>query len=192
MSKIKIKDKTIEYTYIYKDVKYLRYELTGNKLHLIIPNSCKESIEKYILEKEDWIYRKVIEYEYPSHKLYDDDYNSGIYKIKDKELKFAVEYKTVKYIHYKLYEDRLLLILPKKYKKTPFDAIKLKEKWLYKKLLKNEEYANRLDDETKNLSLSNRTQNQLRLLCGKFVERYSKQLNVKPNRLQYRDMTRKW
>ena len=82
MSEIKIKDKMIEYTYDYRDVKYLRYELDGKKLHLIIPTSCTGSVEDYILEKENWIYRNLVEYEYPVSRLYDDDYNGGIYLIK--------------------------------------------------------------------------------------------------------------
>jgi predicted metal-dependent hydrolase len=192
MSEIKIKDKSVEYTYVYRDVKYLRYELDQNKLHLIIPLSCKANVEKYILEKEDWIYRKLVEYEYPLSRLYDDDYDAGLYSINDKTLKFAVEYRKVKYIHYKLYEDRLLLVLPNSYKKTVNEAIRMKEKWLYKQLIKNEAYSLRLDEECKDISLVNRTETQLRRLCGIFIDKYSKQLNVRVNRVQYRDMTTKW
>lgn len=192
MTEIKIKDKIVEYTYVYRDVKYLRYELNANKLHLIIPNSCTGSINGYILEKEDWIYRNLVEYEYPLSKLYDDDYDKGIYKIKDRSLKFAVEYKKVKYIHYKLYGDRLRLVLPKSYRDTVNRALQIKEKWLYKQLVKNEEYMNRLDEECRDISLSNRTENQLRILCAGYMEKYSKQLDVRVNRLQYRDMTTKW
>ena len=192
MSEIKIKDKMVEYTYVYRDVKYLRYELNANKLHLIIPTSCTGSIGGYILEKEDWIYRNLVEYEYPLSKLYDEDYDRGIYKIRDKTLKFAVKYKKVKYIHYKLYEDRLRLVLPKSYKDTVNSALKMKEKWLYKQLVKNEEYMTKLDSECRDISLLNRTENQLRTLCAGYIEKYSRQLDVRVNRLQYRDMTTKW
>lgn len=192
MLKIRIKDITVEYTYVYRDVKYMRYELDANKLHIIIPTSSKESVEECILEKENWIYRNVVEYMYPAHRLYDDDYNEGIYKIGDKTLKYAVVYKKIKYIRYNLYEDRLLLKLPVTYKKTVNEAISLKENWLYNKLKKNEEYSNRLNEETRDLELSNRSQMQLKHLCAYYIDKYSKQLNVKVNRLQYRDMTTKW
>ncbi|MDO5826019.1 MAG: hypothetical protein BZ137_07490 [Methanosphaera sp. rholeuAM130] len=192
MSKIRIKDKLVEYDYVYRDVKYLRYKLDENKLHLVIPTSCTGHVEEYILEKEDWIYRNVVEYEYPSDRLYDDDYSAGTYTIKDRKLKFAVEYRKVKYIHYKLYEDRLLLVLPNSYKKSVEEALEIKEKWLYRQLLKNEEYGHRLDEECRDISLSNRSQGQLKKLCDTYIEKYSKQLNVKVNRLQFRDMTKKW
>lgn len=182
----------IEYTYVYRDVKYIRYELNADRLHLIIPTSCTGSIDGYILEKEDWIYRNLVEYEYPLSKLYDEDYDRGIYKIKDRTLKFAVEYKKVKYIYYKLYRDRLRLVLPKNYKGTVNDALKMKEKYLYNRLVKNEEYMTKLDEECRDITLSNRTESQLRILCAGYVEKYSKQLKVHVNRLQYRDMTTKW
>ena len=124
--------------------------------------------------------------------MYDEDYDRGIYKIRDKTLKFAVEYKKVKYIHYKLYEDRLRLVLPKSYKDTVNSALKMKEKWLYKQLVKNEEYMTKLDSECRDISLLNRTENQLRTLCAGYIEKYSRQLDVRVNRLQYRDMTTKW
>lgn len=192
MSEIRIKNKTIEYTYVYRDVKYLRYELDGKKLHLVIPSHCNDNVEKYILEKEDWIYRKVVEYEYPISRLYDEDYNQGIFDINGKQIRFAVEYKNVKNIHYKLYEDRLHLVLPNNYKKTVNEALAMKEKWLYKQLIKNRKYMDRLDNECKDICLLNRTENQLRQLCAHYIEKYSKQLNVHVNRLQYRDTTRKW
>ncbi len=78
MFEIKIKDKTLKYTVKHRNVKYIRFELNKNKLKLILPVNYSGDIKKCIYTKEDYLYKKLIEYEELTEKLEK--------QIKDKEL----------------------------------------------------------------------------------------------------------
>ena len=120
--------------------------------------------------------------------------NKKIYKtmIQDLELEYYVEFRNVKYIRYELRRGKLRLIVPKRNKDDVEEFIHKKDKWLYKKLKEYYDDEKKLSEETKSMNLSQRSMSELKHMVSLFIEKYEKQLNVKVNRLQYRDMVHKW
>ncbi len=110
----------------------------------------------------------------------------------DKEITYTIERRKVKYIRYELKSNRLKLILPNNFKGDIETYIHKKDKWIYKKLTEYENLNKKLQKQTSGKKLINRTLNQLKILSEKYIENYQKILNVKVNRVQYRDMTKKW
>lgn len=192
MDEIKIKNIKVEYAYDYRDVKYIRYYLEEDKLFVVIPNSYNGTVKDCILEKEQWIYRNIIQYRYPIYKLFDEDYPAKPIKINDKQLYFGVEYKKVKYVKYKMYQGRLELIIPLHNNTTIEEHINNKKRWIYKKIIQYENYEEKYEKRTKDKQLITRTTTEFKQICNNYFEKYQKQLNVKANRIQYRQMTRKW
>lgn len=192
MLKIKIKDIQITYEYDYRNVKLLRYELSGRHLKMIIPQDLDKNVEKHILKKENWIYRKIIEEECSIDKINQKNYTLNEMRIKDKTLKYAVEYKKLKYIRYKLYRGKLLLKLPTRYDKTIKECILKKENWIYDNIIKWEEHEKDLKKLSKNKHLINRTSDEFKKICNYHLDKYQKKLGVKVNKVQYRNTTRKW
>ena len=62
MFKIRIKDIEVEYIVDYRDVKYVRYELSRGVLKLILPKHFRGDVEYYIHKKDNWIYNKILEF----------------------------------------------------------------------------------------------------------------------------------
>lgn len=60
--KTTIRNMELEYSVDYRNVKYIRYEITGGKLKLILPERFNGDVEYYIHKKENWIYNKVTEF----------------------------------------------------------------------------------------------------------------------------------
>ncbi len=113
-------------------------------------------------------------------------------RINDIDVEYSVVYRKVKYIRYELKQGKLLLILPKQNKEPLEEIIHKKDKWIYNKIVRyNKEYEE-LYEVTKNLHLVQRTLPELKELVNVYVEKYEKILNVKVNRLQYRDTVYKW
>lgn len=192
MNEIKIKNIKVEYDYDYRDVKYIRYYLDEDKLFVVIPTSYNGTIQECILEKEQWIYRNVIQYRYPVEELFEEEYDAKPIEIKDRTLYYAVEYKKVKYVKYKMYKGRLILTIPLHNNSTIEELIEQKKRWIYKKIIQYENYEEKYEKRTKNKQLINRTTTQFKQICRDYFDKYQKQLNVKANRIQYRAMTRKW
>lgn len=113
-------------------------------------------------------------------------------KIKDKEVEYSVDYRNVKYIRYELRDGKLRLILPKRYDGNVEQCVHRKEKWIYNKLIEYEEFQNNLKKTTKNKNLTHRTLPELKKITNYYIEKYQNLLNVKVNRLQFRDMNTKW
>lgn len=62
MFKIRIRDIEVEYIVDYRDVKYVRYELSRGVLKLILPKHFRGDVEYYIHKKDNWIYNKILEF----------------------------------------------------------------------------------------------------------------------------------
>lgn len=113
-------------------------------------------------------------------------------KINDIEVEYSVEYRKVKYIRYELKRGKLLVILPKRTKINVEETIHKKDRWIYRKIVEYNEEKERLSDITRDMHLVQRTLPELRDLVSVYVEKYEKILNVKVNRLQFRDTVYKW
>lgn len=113
-------------------------------------------------------------------------------KIRDRLVEYTVEYRKVKYIRYELRHGKLKLILPKRCNDDVEEAIHKKDKWIYNKLVKYDEEKERLSNKTRNMNLVQRTLPELRQLVHNQIEDYEVFLNVKVNRVQFRDTVYKW
>lgn len=113
-------------------------------------------------------------------------------KINDIEVEYSVEYRKVKYTRYELKNGKLLLILPKRSNADVEESIHKKDRWIYRKILEYNEEKEKLSNVTRDMVLVQRTLPELRNLVNIYVEKYEKILNVKVNRLQFRDTVYKW
>ncbi|MBE6485251.1 MAG: M48 family metallopeptidase [Methanosphaera stadtmanae] len=113
-------------------------------------------------------------------------------KIKDIELEYSVTYRKVKYIRYELRKGKLFLILPKSNKDNIEEVIHKKDNWIYGKIMEYNKEKEILSDKTKDLNLIQRSLPELKSLVNVYIEKYEKILNVKVNRLQFRDTVYKW
>jgi predicted metal-dependent hydrolase len=113
-------------------------------------------------------------------------------KIKDREIEYTVDYRKVKYIRYELRGGKLRLILPKRYDGNIEECIHKKEKWIYDKLVEYDEVNVKLEEQTRNIYLIQRTEKEFKNITNRFFEKYQNQLNVNVKRIQYRHMTTKW
>lgn len=113
-------------------------------------------------------------------------------KIKDREIEYTVDYRKVKYIRYELRGGKLRLILPKRYDGNIEECIHKKEKWIYDKLVEYDEVKVKLEEQTRNICLIQRTEKEFKNITNSFFEKYQNQLNVNVKRIQYRHMTTKW
>lgn len=113
-------------------------------------------------------------------------------KIKDIELEYSVEYRKVKYTRYELKNGKLFLVVPKKSKVNIEETIHKKDKWIYRKIIEYNNEKKLLSDKTRDMDLIHRSMHELKDLVMEYVEKYEKILNVKVNRLQFRDTIYKW
>lgn len=113
-------------------------------------------------------------------------------KINDIELEYSVDYRKVKYIRYELKSGKLILILPRGSKVNVEETIHKKDDWIYSKIMDYNKEKEHLSNITQNMHLVHRTLPELRELVNVYVEKYEKILNVKVNRLQFRDTVYKW
>lgn len=113
-------------------------------------------------------------------------------KIKDREIEYTVDYRKVKYIRYEFRGGKLRLILPKRYDGNIEECIHKKEKWIYDKLVEYDEVNVKLEEQTRNIYLIQRTEKEFKNITNRFFEKYQNQLNVNVKRIQYRHMTTKW
>lgn len=113
-------------------------------------------------------------------------------KIRDIEVEYSVDYRKVKYIRYELKRGKLLIILPKRSKVDIEETIHKKDSWIYKKIIEYNKEKEHLSNITRDMHLVHRTLSELRDLVDVYVEKYEKILNVKVNRLQFRDTVYKW
>lgn len=113
-------------------------------------------------------------------------------KIKDRLVEYSVEYRKVRYIRYELKHGKLRVIMPKRSKIDVEEVIHSKDKWIYRKLLEYDRQIDELHRKTRGITLEQRTMTELKQLVNIYIEKYEKLLNVKVNRLQYRDMVHKW
>ena len=113
-------------------------------------------------------------------------------KIRDIELEYSVDYRKVKYTRYELKNGKLFLILPKRSKVNIEETIHKKDKWIYRKIMEYNKENEILSDKTKDMDLIQRSMPELRDLVSIYVEKYEKILNVKVNRIQFRDTLYKW
>ena len=113
-------------------------------------------------------------------------------KIRDIELEYSVDYRKVKYTRYELKNGKLFLVLPKRSKDNIEEVIHKKDKWIYKKIIEYNREKEILSDKTRNMNLIQRSMPELKDLVNSYVDKYEKILNVKVNRLQFRDTLYKW
>lgn len=113
-------------------------------------------------------------------------------KINDIELEYSVEYRKVKYIRYELKMGKLFLILPKNNNDNIEEIIHKKDNWIYKKIMEYNKEKEILSDKTREMNLIQRSLPELKDLVSIYIEKYEKILNVKVNRLQFRDTVYKW
>lgn len=99
--KVKIKDITITCTAIYRKVKYIRFELTYDHLNLIIPEKTTQSIEDIIKIKENYLYKKIKQYQ----QLESNTTNLELNTLSDVNLRKLVD----KFI--KIYESLMYLLI---------------------------------------------------------------------------------
>lgn len=112
--------------------------------------------------------------------------------IKDIEVEYSFKYSKVKYIRYELKQGKLIVVLPKNYKKPIEEVIHKKDKWIYNKIVKHNEKIKNLSEKTKNMSVVQRSLAELKQLVFEYIEEYETFLNVKVNRVQFRDTVYKW
>ena len=113
-------------------------------------------------------------------------------KIDDIEFEYTIEYRKVKYIRYQIRNGKVKIIIPKGARVDVEKCISMKRKWLYKNLVTYKKKMEENEKKTRNMNLEYRTLNNLRILVNQYVEKYESQLNVKVNRLQFRDTIHKW
>lgn len=113
-------------------------------------------------------------------------------KIDGIEFEYTVEYRKVKYIRYQIRNGKVKIIIPKGAKVDVEKCINMKRKWLYRNLVTYKKKMEENEKKTRNMNLEYRTLNNLRVLVNQYVEKYESQLNVKVNRLQFRDTIHKW
>lgn len=63
LKEVMIKDHKLYYYVVYKDVKYVRFELKYNKLKLTVPKNMTMNIEDIIQIKENYLYKKLVKYD---------------------------------------------------------------------------------------------------------------------------------
>ena len=113
-------------------------------------------------------------------------------KIKDREVEYFVEFRKVKYTRYELRKGILRVVIPKRSKMNIEETIHRKDRWIYNKLREYDKEQERFSKITNNMNLVQRSLPELRHLVANYIEKYEKFLNVKVNRLQFRDMVYKW
>lgn len=113
-------------------------------------------------------------------------------KIKDRQVEYTVEHRKVKYTRYEIKHGKLRVIIPKQSKTNVEEVIHEKDKWIYRKLVQHDKEIDELNRKTRDMHLEQRTLPELRQLVDNYIEEYEKLLNVKVNRLQYRDTVYKW
>ena len=113
-------------------------------------------------------------------------------KIEDMEFEYTFEYRKVKYIRYQIRNGKVRIIIPKGARVDVQKCISMKKKWLYRNLVNYKRKMEEKERKTRNMSLEYRTLDNLRILVNHYVEKYENQLNVKVNRLQFRDTIHKW
>lgn len=113
-------------------------------------------------------------------------------RIKDIELEYSVEYRNVKYVRYLLRGAKLKLVVPKRFNENIEDCIHRKDRWLYKKLTEYHEYEKKMDKLTSDKQLVHRSLAELKQLSRVYLDKYQDKLNVRVNRVQFRDTTTKW
>lgn len=97
MFKTTIKDKELEYTVDYRNVKYIRYELKGNVLKLILPKRFNGNVEDCVHNKDKWIYGKLVEYERSQKELEQKTLNKNVVHRSLQDLKIISGYYINKY-----------------------------------------------------------------------------------------------
>ncbi|RAP44941.1 MAG: hypothetical protein BZ135_07225 [Methanosphaera sp. rholeuAM6] len=113
-------------------------------------------------------------------------------KIRDRTVEYTVEYRKVKYIRYELKYGKLRLVIPSRDKTDIEQIIHKKEGWIYRKLCAYDDESKKLNEKTRNMRLEQRTMQKLRQLVNSYMEEYEKLLNVRVNRVQFRDTVYKW
>lgn len=113
-------------------------------------------------------------------------------RIRDLDVEYTVEFRKVKYVRWQIRYGRVKLIIPKGSRVNVEECFHRKENWIYRKLVQYEQDRKSYERKTRNLKLSNRSLDELKLMVSSFIDSYEMQLNVKVNRLQYRNMVHKW
>ena len=109
-------------------------------------------------------------------------------KINDIEVEYEVIHRNVKYARLEIKTDSIRLIMPLNYNKYE-EIIKNNEKWIYKKLSRIK--ASQKEAKNKELNLL-RTDKEFRTMVLLSVEKLSKELNVKINRIYFKRMKTRW
>ncbi len=91
MLKITIKDREIEYSVYYRNVKYIRYELREGKLKVILPKRYNVNVDECVRRKEDWIYNKLLEYDNARNELKKQTENKNLINRTLDELRLIVD-----------------------------------------------------------------------------------------------------
>ncbi|CEL24001.1 M48 family metallopeptidase [Methanobacterium formicicum] len=103
-------------------------------------------------------------------------------------IEYNVVQRQIKYPRLELKTGNLVLIVPKGYKK-PEDLIREHGEWIYEKISLIKESQERAKGKTLNL---NRSDDELRAFITSKIDEYSKELDVRPNRVTLRNMKSKW
>ncbi len=109
-------------------------------------------------------------------------------KINDIEVEYEVIHRKVKYARLEIKTDKIRLIMPINYDKDE-EIIKNHEKWIYKKLSRIK--ASKKEAENKELNLL-RTNKEFKAMVLLSVEKLSRELNVKINKIYFKRMKTRW
>jgi predicted metal-dependent hydrolase len=104
------------------------------------------------------------------------------------EVEYSIVQRKIKYPRLELKTGNLLLVVPKGYK-NPEKLIEEHKEWIYHKISAIKESKERSKGKKLNL---NRNEDTLRELLLISANKFSRELNVKPNRLTLRNMRSKW
>jgi len=109
-------------------------------------------------------------------------------KIRNKNIPYSVSRRDVRYARLEFKTGELLVVLPKKIKNEQ-EIINKHKKWIYDKYSKIEQFLSNIDNIRLNEKLLN---GKFREYINKSVEKNSKILGVKVNKILIRKMRTKW
>ena len=108
-------------------------------------------------------------------------------KIRDLKIDYTVDYRHIKYPRLEFKTGRLLLVLPKNYKKEK-RLIEKHKKWIYKKksLI---EFARK---KAKEKIIDPKSNTELKNLIQSSIDKFAKEYQAYPNQVFFRKMKSKW
>ena len=107
--------------------------------------------------------------------------------IHDLKIDYETEHRKIKHPRIEFKTGRMLLILPENYSREKV-LLKKHRDWIHKKLLSIKEAKK----DSKRKILENRNNEELKFIVNSMVEKFSGELNVKPQNIHFMILKSKW